>query len=250
VIRPNLGGVAEELYLALAPFTERINPDDPGRTITDEDLDWPLLIFFGTLAKRWQQVDDLSRDSDDGPGWSVILDVDRIPDEGLPYLAQFKGKTLLQGMTPQIARERINGTDGFDRGSPEAIRVATKRHLTGTRTVNIVERHAGDVFQYEVIVKEEECPSSGQTLRDAMEQKPYGFLMTFTVLPFLPDYNFIATLGTYNDLLLDYYDYNDMLSRRAHGHLASYAVISGRYARYTDVVAADASYDILRKEHV
>lgn len=249
-MRPDLGSAAEELYLALAPFTERIDPNNPGQTITDEDLDWPLLIYFGTLMKRWQQVEDLSRDSDDGPGWSALVDLDRIPDEGLPYIAQFKGKTILQGMSPAEARARIEGTDGFDRGTPEAIRVATQRNMTGTKTVIIVERYSGDPFQYQIIVSEAETPSTGQTLRDSLEQKPYGYLVTFTVAPDLPDYTFIATLGTYADLPLDYYDYSDMLSRRAHGHLAHYNTITARYARYTDVALADASYDLLRKEHV
>lgn len=207
MIRPSLGSVAEELYLALAPFTERISPEDPGRTITDEELDWPLLIYFGTLARRWQQVEDLSRDTDDGPGWSPLVDIDRIPDEGLPYIAQFKGKTILQGMSPIEARARIDSTDGFDRGSPDALRSAGKRHLTGDQHIFIHERVGGDEWLIDVVTYTDETPDPAQTLRDLLEQKPYGILINHVVTD---AYNYEvlrAAFTDYADIRAHFADY-------------------------------------------
>lgn len=207
MIRPELGSVAEELYLALAPFTERIHPDDPGRTITDEDLDWPLLIFFGTLARRWQQVDDLSRDTDDAPGWSTLVDLDRIPDEGLPYIAQFKGKTILQGMSPAEARARIESTDGFDRGSPDALKAAGKRHLEGNKSIFVNERIGGDQWQIEVVTYTDETPDPAQTFRDLLEQKPYGIILTHVVVDAWNYETLRVAFNDYGEVTAYYTDY-------------------------------------------
>lgn len=206
-MRPSLGSVAEELYARLEPFHERINPDRPSESITDAALGWPLLIYWGLIASQWQEIDDLSRDSDAGPGWSALLDIDRIPDKGLPYIAQFKGKSLLPGMTPADARARIRGTDGFDRGAASAIRIAAQRHLTGTKTVNINERFANDPWQLGVVTYVTETPDPVQTFNDIIEQKPYGIKLTHSVVN---AYNYEVlrvAFDDYNAIMVHYADY-------------------------------------------
>lgn len=125
------------LYARLEPFQSRIDPNHDGREITDEELGWPLLIFNGCIAKRWQEIEDLIRDTDTAPGWSALVDVDRIPDKGLPYLAQFKGKTILPGMTPDQIRDRIKTADGQDRGTAGAVSAAAKRRLAQRLRINL-----------------------------------------------------------------------------------------------------------------
>lgn len=56
-----------------------------------ESLGWPLLRFIASIADALQWTDSLVRDSDDGVGWSAVMDLDRIPDEGLPWIAQLVG---------------------------------------------------------------------------------------------------------------------------------------------------------------
>lgn len=180
-MRPELGSFAEEFYGRLEPFHERINPDGPG-TVTDEQLGWPLLIFFGLWAARWQEIEDLIRDTDDGPGWSALVSIDRIPDKGLPYLSQFLGKQLIEGMTPAEQRDRIRSTDGFDRGTPSAMEAAGKRNLTGQQRIYINERLGGSVWHAAAITYVDETPDPVLTFSDMLEQKHHGVILTHTVV--------------------------------------------------------------------
>lgn len=205
--RPDLGSVADELYAKLEPFHQRIHQSGGGRVSTDEDLGWPLYIVFGGIASFWQEVDDLSRDSDDGVGWSTLLDIDRIPDKGLPYLAQFKGKTLLPGMTPDVARERIRSSDGFERGTPDAISVAAKRHLTGARTAYVRERFDGTIWSIRVVTYVDETPDPEQTFRDMLEQKPYGYVLDHSVQDAWNYEVLRVAFNDYGEIAVHYADY-------------------------------------------
>ena len=115
--------VAEEMYAALGPITS----EDPA-------LGWPLLRFINAMAIRPQATDDLVRDSDEGPGWSGVVDLDRAPVNALPWLAQFVGVELLPGLDDESQRLRIRETAGFRRGTRAAIEGAARQFLTGSRT--------------------------------------------------------------------------------------------------------------------
>src|SRR5215468_578343 len=66
----------------------------------DGTVGWSLAFFCGALGAMFQEVQDLARDSPDGPGWSAVMDLDRCPDGWLPWLAQFVGVTVVPGSTP------------------------------------------------------------------------------------------------------------------------------------------------------
>ncbi len=141
--RPTPGSFAEELYAKLEPF-HRHTAD--GREYTDEELGWPLLVFYGMMAKRWQRIHEITSDTDEGEGWTEILDLDRTADDGLPYLSQFKGVVLLDGLTPAQQRERIREVDGFQRCTAEAIKLAAKRRLHVYDTIrNQIENPSAEV---------------------------------------------------------------------------------------------------------
>ena len=98
-----------------------------------------LRIFTQALAKMFEEVDTYVRDTDAGPGWSMLLDVDRIPNKGLAWLAQFVGVTLNDQLDDATQRQRIRETDGFRRGSPDARRVsstAIRTHATSASPRN------------------------------------------------------------------------------------------------------------------
>lgn len=176
--RPDLGGVAEELYAKLAPFhTFSLE----GREVTDEELGWALLIYWGSIAKRWQPVEDLARDAPEGPGWSIIFDPDRIPDEGLDWLAQPVGVVLQQGMSPDTKRYRIKNTGMKKAYTPSALAAAATRHLTGDKNVIINEFLAGNAKRVGVVTFLEETPDPDLTRRDIEEQLPWWIRLTHTV---------------------------------------------------------------------
>ena len=101
---------AERLYGMLAPLAAR-----------DSEVEWSLLKLCNAIGVPFQLVEDLVRDTEDGVGWSALLDLDRCPDEALPWLAQFVGVRVLPSSTPEQQRARIASTDGFKRGTRDAM---------------------------------------------------------------------------------------------------------------------------------
>jgi Phage tail protein (Tail_P2_I) len=170
------GSWADELYARLAPIA-----------YADGDNGWALLHFCSSLGTMFQPIRDLVRDSDDGPGWSALLDIDRCPDSYLGYLAQLHGVSLL----PQLAgqsdadyatemRDWIKRADGLNRGSADAIKAAAERRLTGTKFVEVIERDQ-DPYALTVVTRVTETPDPAGTYQDALSQKPAG-LWPFQVI--------------------------------------------------------------------
>lgn len=148
----------------------------------DEGLDWPLLRFLDGVGHLLGEVADLVRDTDAGPGWSVLLDVDRAPANTLPYLAQFVGVRLPGGLTEAQQRQRIKETDGWRRGSPGAIKGAARQHLTGTQTVRLRERLDDHAYRFRVRTYEVETPDQ-QAVEEALRaQKPAGLTFVYEVV--------------------------------------------------------------------
>lgn len=200
--RPDLGSVAEELYGRLEPFHRR---SLDGREVGDDELGWPLLTFFGLLAKRWQEPEDLIRDSDDGVGFSALFDPARVKDEALAWQGQAVGVTMLPGMTPAEQRARTEGTDGFKRGTPLALAVAAQRHLTGNKTVIINERLAGNAKLIGVVTYLNETPDPAQTQRDIEEQLPWELKLQY-VTQDAWDYSTLRTVFDDYDAIRTHYN--------------------------------------------
>jgi hypothetical protein len=121
-----------------------------------------LLAHARAIGLMFSQVEAFAADLYDGtPGWSVMLDVDRCPTEGLPYLAQWVGERLPIGITddpnpanPVVTREGCIGlgqgrsdarqwiidTPNQYRGTPESVARAAQRWLTGSKLVMIAEQ--------------------------------------------------------------------------------------------------------------
>jgi hypothetical protein len=123
---------AARLYTMLAPLAK-----------DDNENGWALLIYCNAVGMMFQLIEDLVRDTPDGPGWSSLMDLDRCPDAALPWLGQFVGVRIPPGFTPEQARARIASTDGFKRGTLAAMRGAVEGLLTGNQSVLFTER-SGD----------------------------------------------------------------------------------------------------------
>lgn len=166
----------KELYEAHGPLN-----------FADASFGFPWYIFCGAVASMFDQIETYARDQADGtPGWGILLDVDRCPEEALPWLAQFVGVTLLPAqVTAQQKRDRIRGTDGFKRGSLGAIVAATQAHLTGTKTVFLKERDPsvsslfGGAYGLQIITYTNQTPDYNQTLADIIAQKPGGIVLNY-----------------------------------------------------------------------
>jgi len=147
----------------------------------DEALGWP---FANYLAAKWGPLEDLAEwvsDSDDGPGYSIFLDIDRCPAIALPWLAQYKGVVIPDGLTEADQRAWIRSAEGQRRGTVDALIRAGQRHLTGTRSVRVLERVGGSAYDMTAIVRTSECANPTVTRADLESAKRVGMRITFVV---------------------------------------------------------------------
>ncbi len=119
------------------------------------------------------------------PGWSTLLDPNNCPDQFLPFLAQFNGTSIAEGLDPDTARAKILGESGLSRGTLASIVSAVKRNLTFTHSVTIKERTerdgTPDPYWFLVIVRPEELARPAQLTADVNAVKPGGVQWTLVL---------------------------------------------------------------------
>jgi hypothetical protein len=206
---PLLSSFAQGLYDALAPLAR-----------DDASNNYALAWYCAAIGTMLQEVEDYARDTTvdgvDAPGWSGLLDVNRAPSKGLGYLAQFVGVTLLPGLSDAAQRDRIRQTDGWNRGTPAAIRGAAQQYLTGAKTVVLRERDvaasASDpAYGLSVITYTSQTPDSAKVLAAIQAQKPAGIILRYVVRTG-QDYQSIYTnRATYGALYSAYATYEGVI---------------------------------------
>lgn len=199
--RPEVGSAAEELYASLGPWAWKDTEDERYQA-----LDFSEALVGGN---RLQDLEDIIRDTDVGPGWSPVMDVDRAPLAWLGWLAQFAGVRTRNGLSESDQRQRIRNTDGMKRGSPGAMRAAAQQYLTGTKYVLLLER-SSSAWTLSVRTRIDETPDTAAVLAALMEQKPAGIIL---------DYATIAGQS--------YQDVKD--------GFANYAAVNAAYANYAEM---------------
>jgi hypothetical protein len=170
VSRPTTGSVADTIWASVEPAV----PEDEG-------FGWPFGIYVAANTGAIQTIDDWVRDSALGIGWSMFLDPDRCPVEGLPWLAEIAGEILPHGTSEGDARTLLNLQPQKERGTVQAMLDAIKATLTGTKFVDLLER-VDTAWRTEYFVLESECADGAATLAAAMSQKPAGIILVGTVL--------------------------------------------------------------------
>lgn len=176
---PDLDIFADELYDALAPLTA----DDEANDYALAHLCAAISLPF-ELPAEWAEVDE------DGvsTGWNSLLDPDLSPDYALAWLGQFHGVRFISGLTEASKRLRVRETDGFKRGSPEALRGAARQYLTGNMTATIRERYnpadplVDSPYYLQVITYTSETPDPAIVLAALMQQKPAGIILNYVVV--------------------------------------------------------------------
>lgn len=154
------------------------------------DVDGLAHDYVGAITHTIRQIDEIVRDTPQGPGWSVLLDVLEAPTEGLPWLAQVLGVELAPRSPNQTdaewdayARDALQRQAGRQRGTIDAIVSAIQATLTGTRSVSIVERYAGDPYQITYGTRTSETPDANATYVAMLRQKPAGIIATHVETP-------------------------------------------------------------------
>ena len=154
--RPTVSPIAEQMYEGLGPLT-----------FDDERNNYALLHFCQAFIGSLQNVETVVRydEAANAPGWSMVMDVDRAPYVGLPWLGQLVGVTTPEKMVGETqaqhdARTRayIRDTGGFDRGTPAAIVGAVQQYLTPPKQVILIERDSSP-YHFQVRVREGQTPT-------------------------------------------------------------------------------------------
>lgn len=195
---PVLDTVAAELYERLAPFA-----------FADEENDYALAHLCAAWASGLQEIDDLVRDTDDGVGWSGLFDVDRCPEQHLPYLAQINGTRLPPGLSEQEKRDWIKDAAGQKRGTVGAIKAAAQPYLTGTKTVFLEERQGG-AYKLSVATFVSETTDADAVERAIRAQKPAGIVLTYSTIVGGDWETLLSTHADWDDVEATFTDWLDV----------------------------------------
>lgn len=121
---------ARELYGSLGPW----------KRADGEETDWALLHLSEAVTRPLDAVEELIRDTDEGPGWHTIVDANKAPADFLPWLARFVGVLLQPALNEDARRVAIQDASGFKRGRPSAIAGAARTYLIPGGVVRVLER--------------------------------------------------------------------------------------------------------------
>lgn len=169
---PTVGSFTVRLYEELKPLA-----------YGDGDPHWYLLNFLSAISELYQDVYDYASDTDDGPGWSVILDLDRAPLAAVPWLAQFIGAVPPARLVAETdeeyltrIREYVRGAEGFKRGTPAALKKAAQLHLTGNKNVFFLERDTS-AYHLTITTLTYETPDAAVVNAALQAAKPGGLVL-------------------------------------------------------------------------
>jgi hypothetical protein len=201
--------VSEILFDMLAPYAYADTENDDALFELCQGIG-AMFNDFGVARDELMEVgEDVYRIA---PGFSQIIDIDRVPESYLDWLAQFVGVRILPSITLLAEKKAyVQGTPSQLRGGPDAMVDAVKRTLTGTKTVFMIERQ-GSAWRLAVTTLSSETPDPSLTAYVAGLQKPAGVIMTVSQIT---GGNYAALLGThtdYNDVTASFTDYNDVVT--------------------------------------
>lgn len=198
---PQLDTFADRVYGSVEPLAWQ-----------DSLYAFALAKLCGSLGQMFQDIEDLARDTPQGPGWSAVLDLQRCPAAWLPWLGQFVGVVIPAGTDDATARHAIDELVGFQRGRPATIKAVIRATLTGQQTVILQERLAGDAYALGVYTINTETPDQAATLAAILRQKPAGIVLTYSTGP----------PNTYEAVRIGYATYADVTAAfRDYAHLAA-----------------------------
>ncbi len=138
--------LADAVYRQLSPVADY-----------DASYGYSLLHLIIALSQMGIQFDDLARADGDNPPWSKLLDINRIPDEGVPWFGQLVGVSVDTSLSVDDQRQQIRDEEGWKRGTVAAIKraIVNSGGITNTFSVVIRER-AGSAYNFDVITYPDE----------------------------------------------------------------------------------------------
>ena len=163
--------------------------------------------FLRAIGVAFEDMEQLA-DSDPQNQWRNLLDIDTIADVGLPWFGQLSGTVVNPNYTPAQQRQQIRNLSGWSRGTPQAITNAVRPLLTGTQTVNLVERDTG-AYHFYVATYSAETPDSNLVNLTILNNKPAGLQYQYTVIAGAP-----GTTTTYSNVYIDFSTYSAVYTQK------------------------------------
>jgi hypothetical protein len=157
--KPEPGVIGEALYEAMGFWASE-----------DADNDWTMLAICDAIARTcFEPVYQVVGEGPNGEaGWTLRLDPDNGPVDGLPFLAQWVGAVLTAGMDEIQRREEVREPTGWARGRLPSITLITKRELTGEKWIRIRPRTPGPGQIY-IRVLASECQNPDRVEAELLE---------------------------------------------------------------------------------
>jgi hypothetical protein len=139
-----------------------------------------LSIYLGSLGDPlFQLVEDWASDTDNGePGYSLLVDANRVPFNNIPWLAQFVGAVIWTTLPEDQARAQLKGLGTWKRGTVAALEAAAAPLLTGSQTVSVKERDTSP-YHFQVYTLASETADQNKVLAALLSQKPAGLVMNY-----------------------------------------------------------------------
>lgn len=169
--QPSVPSGAKELYDRLALVYGN----------ADERNGWALLWLCTALTAALQTLLDFASDTAEHPALGGLLDINTTPDRALAWIADQIVGVDPAGKTPQQLRTAIRELPNHRRGRPATMVAAAQQHLTGSKTVRLLERTGGNARQLTVITRTAETPNQAAVLRALLSQKRAGVVLTYIV---------------------------------------------------------------------
>lgn len=201
---PELDSFAQSLYDSIAPLTH-----------DDAVHDYPLAKYCAALGKMFQVTEDYGRN--DG-GWDKMMNVTLTPVEVLPWLAQFVGVRLEEGLTEVAQRSRVQETAGWKRGSVPALRGAAASYITDPKTFILRERFnpaapgVDSPGHLQVITYTSQTPDSAKVLAALTAQKAAGLILHYSVYDGQDYQTLLTNHPTYQNVYTSYATYQGIVT--------------------------------------
>lgn len=145
--------------------------------------------YLAAIVAMFAEVEQYTLDTDDGDGWSILLDVDRCPAKALPFLGQMIGVDVPVGMAEADARALIRDRPQWRRGTPSRMIEVAQATLTGSKFVDLIERSAAacpadPAYGVTVVTRTSETTDPAVTLAALLAAKPAGLVLLHIVSDF------------------------------------------------------------------
>jgi hypothetical protein len=184
-----------------------------------DDDDGTLPMFTSAVTSPLEDLEAIAQPSDQGVGFSSLLDPDRAPSEYLEWLGQAVGVAIATGKAEDAARESIKHPAGWRTGAPDSIIAAVRPTLVPVdpdipATVIVLERTSGgwaagdNPWHLTVATFTDETPDTAAALAAALSQKDIGNIMSVVQIAHWVYLTVLSSRTTYADVVSHFATYN------------------------------------------